>query len=32
VAYVIEGDAADTHSLMQQWLDSERLRSAGRRA
>jgi hypothetical protein len=32
VAYLIPGAPPDTHSLMQQWLDSERLRSAGRRA
>ena len=34
VAYVIAGagGSAETHSLVQQWLDSERLRSAGRRA
>jgi hypothetical protein len=31
VAYVVPS-AGETHSLVQQWLDSERLRSAGRRA
>ncbi len=31
VAYLVPG-AAEAHSLVQQWLDSERLRSAGRRA